>query len=159
LTYVDPVGVPVVGVVKRFIKHYLEPAQETLVTRLDRGERTPLFGIGIGGKRIQRYSWYTRLVSLRLPWHAFAGVVRCEIGAGLDLRTAVEIANTATALLPHYGGRVTDPRAPQNLAPIGGLESWLHHRLGDQRLLRRALTSWLIGNTSRGGIENEVRVP
>lgn len=32
-----------------------------------------------------------------------------------------------------------DPRAPQNLVPIGGLERELRHRLGDQQLLYRSL--------------------
>ena len=32
-----------------------------------------------------------------------------------------------------------DPRAPQNLYPIGGLERDLRHRLGDARLVFRAL--------------------
>jgi hypothetical protein len=32
-----------------------------------------------------------------------------------------------------------DPRAPQNLVPIGGLERELRHRLGDQQILYRAL--------------------
>jgi hypothetical protein len=32
-----------------------------------------------------------------------------------------------------------DPRAPQNLVPIGGLERELRRRLGDQQLLYRAL--------------------
>jgi hypothetical protein len=38
------------------------------------------------------------------------------------------------ASVPH-----TDPRAPQNLVPIGGLERELRHRLGDQHILYRAL--------------------
>jgi len=38
------------------------------------------------------------------------------------------------ASVPHK-----DPRAPQNLVPIGGLERELRHRLGDQHVLYRAL--------------------
>ena len=38
------------------------------------------------------------------------------------------------ASVPHK-----DPRAPQNLVPIGGLERELRHRLGDQHILYRAL--------------------
>jgi hypothetical protein len=37
------------------------------------------------------------------------------------------------------GVEYKDPRAPQNLVPIGGLEKLLRHRLGDTRLLYRAL--------------------
>jgi hypothetical protein len=32
-----------------------------------------------------------------------------------------------------------DPRAPQNLVPIGGLERELRRRLGDEQLLFRSL--------------------
>jgi hypothetical protein len=32
-----------------------------------------------------------------------------------------------------------DPRAPQNLIPIGGLERHLRHRLGDPQLLLRGI--------------------
>jgi hypothetical protein len=32
-----------------------------------------------------------------------------------------------------------DPRAPQNLVPIGALERALRHRMGDPRLVERAL--------------------
>ena len=34
-----------------------------------------------------------------------------------------------------------DPRAPQNLVPIGGLERELRRRLGDQQLLFRSLAA------------------
>jgi hypothetical protein len=34
-----------------------------------------------------------------------------------------------------------DPRAPQNLVPIGALERQLRHRMGDPGLVYRALRS------------------
>ena len=46
---------------------------------------------------------------------------------------------TARVLPPLASTPHKDPRAPQNLVPIGGLERQLRHRLGDQRLLYRAL--------------------
>ena len=32
-----------------------------------------------------------------------------------------------------------DPRAPQNLIPVGGLERQLRHRLGDPQLILRGI--------------------
>jgi hypothetical protein len=47
-----------------------------------------------------------------------------------------------TATLPRYASaRHKDPRAPQNLYPIGGLERELRRRLGDKELAIRALRS------------------
>jgi hypothetical protein len=43
-------------------------------------------------------------------------------------------------VLPRYASaEYKDTRAPQNLYPIAGLERELRRRLGDQRLLYRAL--------------------
>jgi hypothetical protein len=36
-----------------------------------------------------------------------------------------------------------DPRAPQNLVPVGALEQQLRHRLGDPRWIRRMLMQHL----------------
>jgi hypothetical protein len=45
-----------------------------------------------------------------------------------------------TATLPPYASEPhKDPRAPQNLYPIAGLERALRRRLGDQHVLYRAL--------------------
>jgi hypothetical protein len=68
-----------------------------------------------------------------------AGVVRIECAAG-EPADAVALADRSVdalgrlASVPHK-----DPRAPQNLTPIAGLERLLRHRLGDPRLVRRAL--------------------
>jgi hypothetical protein len=44
-----------------------------------------------------------------------------------------------------------DPRAPQNLVPIGGLERELRRRLGDQQLLYRSLRMAAASAQVRGG--------
>jgi hypothetical protein len=45
-----------------------------------------------------------------------------------------------SACLPRFASRPhKEPRAPQNLYPIAGLERDLRHRLGDARILYRAL--------------------
>jgi hypothetical protein len=136
---------PVVGVVKRWSRGYLLPEHEALVGRLQPGERTPLFGLVEPDETLGRYAWYARVAPLRPEWHPQAGVVRCELPAGVGLDRAREVADGVTALLPWFGGRRGDPRFPQNLAPVASLEGWLRHRLGHAGLIRRALTARLGG--------------
>lgn len=147
LAFFGPTPCPVVGIVKRFGRVYLEPEQGALLPRLLAGQRTPLFAIESERSRVRRYAWYARLVAVRAPWHDHAGIVRCEIRGGVALSEAARIADTVSALLPAYAGRPIDPRSPQNLAPVAGLETWLRHRMGDPRLVRRALLEW-IANTA-----------
>ena len=56
-----------------------------------------------------------------------------------------------TNLLPGYAGRPSDPRTPQNLAPVAGLESWLRHRMGDHAMVRRSLLAWLAADGTASG--------
>jgi hypothetical protein len=148
LGFLDPTASPVVGVVKRLVRAYLDPEHDALLPRLAPGERTPLFGLVYEGQPLERYAWYTRLVPTRPAWHDHAGLVRCEVRAGVGVDEARSLADRVSALLPAFAGRPTDPRFPQNLAPVGGLEAWLQHRMGHRGLIRRALTAWL---TQRGG--------
>lgn len=147
LGFLDPTASPVVGLVKRFVRAYLDAEHDALLARLEPGERTPLFGLVYEGQPLERYAWYVRLVPSRPVWHDHAGLVRCEVRAGLGREAAIELADRVSGLLPRFAGRPTDPRYPQNLAPVGALEEWLVHRMGHQGILRRALTQWLI----RGG--------
>jgi hypothetical protein len=134
---------PVVGVVKRFGRVYLAPEHGALIPKLDAGRRTPLFAIEEEKDKRRRYAWYTRLAPTQPPWHDHAGVVRCELRGGLPISEAIAIADRVSARLPDYAGRPSDPRTPQNLAPIAALETWLRHRLGDTRLIRRGLLDWI----------------
>jgi hypothetical protein len=139
---------PVVGVVKRFARAYLDREYDALLPRLAAGERTPLFALAYEGQRRERYAWYQRLVPSRPAWHDHAGLVRCEVRAGVGLDRARALADRVTSTLPRFAGRPTDPRYPQNLAPVGGLEGWLQHRMGHRGLIRRTLLAWL---TREGG--------
>lgn len=123
-----------VGYVKRHHVTYLGEREE-LLARLEPGQRTPLFLVTSSWSR---YSWYLRLPgSGGYPW---AGVARCEASPDLDVAEARGLANLATAILPAYASAPhQDPRAPQNLLPIAGLERELRRRLGDRELLVRAL--------------------
>jgi len=128
-----------VGVVKRFVRRYLDDDQEQLLARLGPGERTPVFGLLDQQAKLRGYSWYTRIATMRVVFHDHAGIVRCEVRATVGLAGAVELAGRVTALLPAFAGRAADARTPQNLAPVAGLEGWLRHRLGHPGLVRRAL--------------------
>lgn len=129
---------PLVGYVKRLMRSWLPAQHNRLLRELEVGERTPLFSIQ--GAPLDRYSWYQRIGSGREFDSAEAGVVRCECAARLGLDVARGLADLATAALPRFASDpMRDPRAPQNLLPIGALESRLRHRLGDALLIRRAL--------------------
>jgi uncharacterized protein len=133
LTHLRDTRGPVVGAIKSHHRMYLPAERAGVVARLGIGERTPLFAIGD-----DRYSWYQRLpVADARGW---AGVLRGEVARSHGCEGARRLADIATALLGRYAGRPhRDARAPQNLAPIAGLEARLRHRLGDQRLATRAV--------------------
>lgn len=125
------------GYVKSHRRTYLAGDLGGIVGRLGRGERTPLFTVGEG--RFLRYSWYLRLTD-RGDDHSWSGVVRCEASPHLDLARVAALADRAAAVLPGVASSAhLDPRAPQNLVPIGALERELRHRLGDAGLVLRAL--------------------
>ena len=129
-----------VGYIKTHRAPYLAPGTAPMIGRIRPGERTPLFLIG-GGTPYARYSWYLRLASV-LEGHSWSGVVRAEVSSHLPLERAVTIADRTTALLPAVASEAhVDPRAPQNLVPIGALEKELRRRLGDAGFVYRALRS------------------
>ena len=133
----------VVGVVKRMVRAYLEGEEAALLTRLTPGERTPLFGLG--NNVLDRYAWYVRLLPQSDAWHELAGLVRCEVRMEIGLDEAARIADMVACHLPRYAGRPgVDPRAPQNLTPVGALEARLKHRLGSSTLIGRALIVRLV---------------
>jgi hypothetical protein len=126
---------PVVGVVKSHRVLYHDAARNAVVGTLAPGERTPLFTFG----GYARYSWYVRLATVA-GGHAWAGIVRCEAATALPITEVIAIADRITALLPVVASEShVDPRAPQNLVPIGGLERILRHRMGDRGLVLRRL--------------------
>jgi hypothetical protein len=149
LGFLDATAAPVVGVVKRFVRAYLDPEHDALLPRLGPGERTPLFGLLYEGQPLERLAWYTRIVASRAVWHDHAGLVRCEVRAGMGVEDAVSLADRVSASLPAFTGRASDPRTPQNLAPVAALERWLQHRLGHRGMVRRALTGWLTRQEER----------
>jgi len=127
-----------VGYVKTHHVGYLPAELDRVVAALAPGERTPLFVTT--SLSWSRYSWYLRLP--RAAGHPWAGVVRCEVAAEGTVAEAAAVADQVTATLPRFASQPhKDPRAPQNLHPIAGLERELRRRLGDPALLYRALRS------------------
>lgn len=123
-----------VGYIKTQKVQYLPIELRPVLTSLLPGLRTPLF---LTTTSWSRYSWYLRLANHSGP---AGGLVRCEIDGDVDRIQAIRLANRVSASLPRFASeRHKDPRAPQNLYPIGGLERELRHRLGDREIAIRAL--------------------
>lgn len=125
-----------IGYVKTHRRQYLAPRLVSVVTGLPARHRSPVFQLSTSW---QRYTWYLRLPGgSGGPW---SGLVRVECAADLTATAAVALADLSAVTLPRFAATAyKDPRAPQNLVPIGGLEHRLRARLGDARLLHRALT-------------------
>jgi hypothetical protein len=133
-----------IGYIKTHQKRYLPPELTTVVTGLPAGHRTPVFRLGTNW---HRYTWYLRLPGASgAPW---SGLVRAECAAELAVSAAVALADLSVVTLPRFAASAyKDPRAPQNLIPIAGLERRLRALLGDPRLLHRSLRL-----AAGGGIE------
>jgi hypothetical protein len=108
-----------VGYVKTHHTAYLSGPHAAVVTALQPGQRTPIFLMGTSWSR---HAWYLRLPSRSTaPW---AGVARCEASLDLPPEQITTLADVTALLLPPLAGvDYKDPRAPQNLIPIGGLEA------------------------------------
>jgi hypothetical protein len=124
-----------IGMIKTHQRSYLPPELHAIVGTLGAGERTPVFRYGT---TFQKYSWYLRLPCP--PGQPWAGIVRVECASSLTAADAIALADQSAPTLCRYASvEFKDARAPQNLYPIGGLERDLRHRLGDGKLIFRAL--------------------
>lgn len=128
---------PIVGMIKTHRASYLDHERLPIMRSLVPGARSPLFLIRSG--RYSRYSWYLRLAEVA-GGHSWSGIVRCVTPEAVGLEEAMSVADRTAALLPQVASEQhVDPRAPQNLVPIGALERELRRQLGDQALVYRAL--------------------
>ena len=135
------------GYIKSHRSTYLPPELNALVATLLPGQRTPAFLIGTTW---DRHSWYLRLPGP--PGSPWAGVVRIECSANLPVSEVIRLAAVSQKRLERFASAAyKDARAPQNLYPIAGLERELRHRLGDPRLLYRALRTAAHTNGSKAG--------
>jgi len=132
-------GSSAVGLIKT--PHQLpltRPDQMEALTRLRSGDRSPVFV----RRRSDRayYSWFVALADHGPHDLALSNLALMEMDDGTPRRQAIETADLTAALLPAYApAPYRDPRAPQNLMPVGQLERELRHRLGDQEMLRRLM--------------------
>lgn len=135
LNFIRSRGLPVIGYVKTHHRALLALELHARVGELGPAQRTALFSLGE-----DRYSCYLRIAEpqrLSGPWY---GVVRIEIPQSFGLEQAGHSADEAARVLPRFAGVAhRDPRAPQNLQPIGMLEERLRHRLGMSGLASRAV--------------------
>jgi hypothetical protein len=130
----DPAGV---GYIKTHRTVYLPEELAPVIGRLNDGERTPVFLLG-GGAAGNRWTWYLRLPGPRS--HPMSGVVRLELNATGTAADAIARADLVSSALPRFASQPhKEPRAPQNLIPIAGLEHHLRRRLGDALVLERGL--------------------
>jgi hypothetical protein len=124
----------VTGYVKTHHRRFLSPELHARVPRIRLGERTSLFSID------DRYSCYARLAEPGPHSGPWSGIVRLHLSGEGGLEDAKRVADTLCARLPRFAGVPhRDPRAPQNLQPIGALESHLKHLMGDAALATRAV--------------------
>ena len=123
------------GYIKSHDATYLPAELNALVGALAPGQRTPAFLIGT---KWERHSWYLRLPGpAGSPW---AGIVRIECAADLPVGEVTRLADLSQRCLGRFASApYKDSRAPQNLYPIAGLERELRRRLGDPKILYRAL--------------------
>jgi hypothetical protein len=136
-----------IGYVKTMGKAYLKGDNAKVLRSLKVGERTPIFRIS--NSNGSKLSWYLRSGSQdlnykKLGYHDLHGIIRIDLDGGLGLVRAKEIADQSTYLIPQYASHPTrDPRAPQNLTPVGALEKELGRRMGSRELIARRLRNFL----------------
>jgi len=140
LSYEHPVKGNVLCYIKRVFNLYLPAKYLSVVSSLVVGQRTPLFVLS--KMKRGRYSWFQRIGVTHPGDSDFSGIVRMEVASQIGEETARRLADAAASMLPRFvPTRGRDPRAPQNLLPIGALESHLRRCLGDSRLARRRIQS------------------
>lgn len=132
----------VLGYIKTHWVRYLPPEREPLLWALKPGERTPAFRVHRRGMELA--SWYLRLPlppeGVRPPQ---AGLLRVETPLAEGFRA---LADLSLSLFPSLASHpVKDPRAPQNLTPVGGLERELARRMGSREVVSRILARHLGG--------------
>lgn len=136
------------GYTKTQAATYLGPEEQALLYHLEPFERTPVFTIpGYALRRpIDVYSWYVRLpLKPSLTFFGGAGLLRVET-ASAEPAEARQLADLSVSLFCALASSpARDPRAPQNLVPVGGLELWLGRNLGSAEVMRRRIIQYLFG--------------
>ena len=145
-------GQRVAGYIKRTAKWYVGAEERAIFDDLGVGDRTPLFRLSVEGQaKRDRFSWYVRIADMGPHLHPLASMMRLETWATMPVAQAARLADECARTLPHLAGSpIRDPRAPQNLTPVSGLEGWLRRLLGNRELLRRYIAVALAERATQG---------
>ncbi len=141
----------ILGYTKTQAATYLGPQEQALLPTLKPYQRTPIFSIpGYGRRRpLDVFSWYVRLpLEPSVPFYGGAALLRVETPS-LEPATAIKLADLSVSLFCQMASSpARDPRAPQNLIPIGGLEQWLGRHMGQGDVVRRKILQALFDTAS-----------
>ena len=136
----------ILGYTKTQPATYLGPEHQALLYALEPLERTPIFSIpGYARRRpLDVFSWYVRLpLNPSTVFYNGAALLRVET-LSAEPRDAIPLADFSVSLFGALASSpVRDPRAPQNLIPIGGLEQWLGRHMGQAEVVRRRIAQAL----------------
>lgn len=137
-------GRAVLGCIKSLHTDYLGGERQELLPRLRPGERTPVLYFAYPGGEA-RYTWWVRLSEAPAHSHPLAGVMRLEMHAQGEASDPLpdvvrEVARLSGRLLTRLASSpAKDPRAPQNLVPVGALEAQLGRAMGSLDLVVRRI--------------------
>ena len=121
-----------IGYVKTQQRVLLSPDQAEGLSGLGPGQRSSLFAWG------DKHGCYLRLGRQSSHQHPYHCLVRLETSG--EAEASRQRLHEAAAWIPAFAGVPhLDPRAPQNLLPIAGLEKELRRRCGDPGLALRAV--------------------
>jgi hypothetical protein len=141
----------IAGYIKTHHVRLLPEAEARRLPELPAGWRTSIFRTPAN-----RYTCYLRLTERTSYAPPLAGVVRLEFSGTIPLDEARQMAERFAAALPRYAGVAhADPRAPQNLQPVGALENRLRHLLGDGPMAERAVRDAVRLRKTEGERNNE----
>ncbi|GAB6077576.1 hypothetical protein [Hydrogenobaculum acidophilum] len=115
----------VFGIIKSHRKYFVSPKNLELLYEIKAFQRTPIIHYTSQDQRNFYYTWYTTLNN------DITGLVRIETLANMSIKEASSLANTVCTILQRFASSpLYEQRAPQNLAPISALESYLRSYLG-----------------------------
>ena len=136
----------ILGYTKTQAATYLGPEEQALLHTLKPYQRTPIFSIpGYAlNRRVDVFSWYVRLpLEPSAPFYGGAALLRVETPTQ-EPAEASKLADLSVSLFCTLASSpARDPRAPQNLIPLGGLEQWLGRHLGHGEVIRRRIVQAL----------------
>jgi hypothetical protein len=113
-------------------------AQINVLRGLRRGERSPIFVRTRSDRRY--YSWFVCLASPGRYDLAMSGLALIEMDDSASREEVTRAADLTACALPRFAPKPhRDPRAPQNLLPVGQLERELRRRMGQREYVARLI--------------------